>query len=110
MTIKAHHICRYQFAVDISQGIVGRITLWGEGSQPVGEIVGLETGQHMPPPRITGDLSHATTFVGADALPTLVDVLRHEKDVFMRIDNTPPGFVTIKAGVVELQGDVQLLG
>lgn len=103
MNTKAQRICRYRFAVDVSQGIVGRITLWSDGSQPIGEIVGLETGQHLPPPRIAGDLSHATTFVGADALPALVDVLRHEKDVFMCIDNAPPGFVTIKAGMVEMQ-------
>ena len=34
----------------------------------------------------------------ADALPALVGMLRHEKNVYLNIDDTPPGFVTIEAG------------
>ena len=101
MTTQTHLISRYRFVMDVSQGAVSRITLWGEKDALIGEIAGLETGRPLPSPkfkRAGSEFSHVTTFVHADALPALVGMLRHEKNVYLNIDDTPPGFVTIEAG------------
>lgn len=94
MADRKHRIARYDYALEAGSGY-GRLSLWDEGGQLVGEIAFLEAGRTLPGPRIDGDLAHGAGFMPIERLVPLVDMLRHEHPVFLTLDDQPPGFLTL---------------
>lgn len=95
MATRRHRIVRYHLSIDVAQGGVPRLEAWGAADRKVADLGCLDNGTSLPAPRIAPDLSSATAFIHAGALPALLDLLRHETAVLC-LDDTAPGFVTFE--------------
>ena len=94
MADRQHRIADYQYALEAGSGY-GRLSLWDEQGALVGEIGFLEAGRVLPGPRIAPDLAHGAGFMPIERLVPLVDMLRNEPPVFLRLDDQPPGYLSL---------------
>lgn len=96
MTTRRHAIARYHYAIDVSAGGTGRLTLWDREGNRVGVIGCLDDNAMLPPPRFAADLSSVAAFIHASRMPALLDMLRHERGAALCLDATAPGFATFE--------------
>ena len=96
MTTRRHIIARYHYAIDVSAGGTGSLTLWdGEGNR-IGVIGCLDENTLLPPPRLAADLLSVAAFIHSSRMPALLDMLRHERGTALCLDDTAPGFATFE--------------
>ena len=96
MAQRSHYVARYHYAVDLTQDGLARLEMWDVLGCKIADVGCVEEGSTLPPPRIDADLAHASLLVHPKAMTSLLDVLRHGAGVFMRVDNTAPGYVTFE--------------
>jgi hypothetical protein len=93
---RSHLIARYHYAIDVSAGAAGRLTLWDATGAKVGDIACLDEPAPLPAPRFAADLSSVAAFVRPSGMPGLLDMLRNERGTALCLDDAPPGFVTFE--------------
>jgi hypothetical protein len=94
---RQHRIAEYQYGLEAGSGY-GRLSLWDEHGRLVGEIGFLEAGRSLPAPRLAQDLGHGAGFMPIERLVPLVDMLRNEQPVFLKLDDQAPGYLTLATG------------
>lgn len=95
MTARRHRIARYEYSFDAGLGGPARLTLWDPAGAKLADIGFLDGDSSLPQPRIAADSGYAAAFMRVSALPSLIDMLRHESPVFLTLDSAIPGDVLI---------------
>jgi hypothetical protein len=95
MAARRHRIARYEYSFDAGLGGAARLTLWGDDGAKLADIGFMEPQGAIPQPRVARDSGYAAAFMRLDALPPLIDMLRHEGPVFLTLDGEAPGDVLI---------------
>jgi hypothetical protein len=98
MTSKTHAVSRYCYGIDLRSGIASGLQLWGpEGTQRL-RIHFVPDTVDPPTPMLAPDLEWATLHLRDAALPVLLDMLRHEDQVRVTMDDRAPGYVLVHTG------------
>ena len=98
MAFKVHEIKQYNYSFDARSGGASRLQLWGARGR-VADIWFVDDGTAVPAPVLAADLASANISFKRSALPALIDMLRNESPVSVKINNQPPGFVFVHTGL-----------
>ncbi|MEO6221684.1 MAG: hypothetical protein ABIP90_00435, partial [Vicinamibacterales bacterium] len=86
MAFKTHQVTSYQYSFDARTGSPGRLGLWGEMGR-IADIGFVDDASAVPEPEIDANLTSATAWFKRSALSGLIDLLRNQKPVLVRIDD-----------------------
>ncbi|MGL4230036.1 MAG: hypothetical protein ACRDAM_07105 [Casimicrobium sp.] len=95
MPTRTYEIKTYKPVFDAALGYITKIALIDREGIVRCDVAVLEGSSRSYEPRVNGNLESAAAFVNAQALPQLLDFLRHESNLKLTLDDTPPGDVRI---------------
>ncbi len=95
--MKTYRIARYRYVVDIAQDGLGHLELLDKDGTKIGDLSAVADNQKLPPPRISADQSAAVVFVHVGAMQQMLNLLRTDDSLVMRISSVAPGFVTLES-------------